>query len=369
VYIVLLFPVLGLTQSGPQVVADRYSYLPCMSWAMLVGAYVARFWSGAAARSHMRRGAVAVVLAGTVGLLVYLTRSQTRIWADSHTLWSVAIDRAPTCGTAHANLAAVLNERGEYVNARRQGLLALEILPGNRTAHICVARASLALNDLVIADEHFRIALGITEAMGKSDTATMVRLAEVQTRWGQTAEAERIHRSVISLEPEVAQWHYNLAGLLVSERRYEESVPHFVKAIRLAPGFVPSYFRLGIVWMELNDPARAIDVWEEGLSHSPDHINLRAELAWVLATCRINSVRDIGRAVRLAQGAVEDSNGQNVRACEALAAALAENGNFERAETILRTLLADERIALPGETRLRLESQRERYRQHIRVRE
>ncbi|HEY0782230.1 MAG TPA: hypothetical protein VGE98_07245, partial [Thermoanaerobaculia bacterium] len=36
VYVVLLLPVLGLTQSGVQLVADRYTYLACVGWAMLL---------------------------------------------------------------------------------------------------------------------------------------------------------------------------------------------------------------------------------------------------------------------------------------------------------------------------------------------
>jgi hypothetical protein len=41
-YAVTVAPVLGLFQSGIQFVADRYSYVSCMSWAVLVGALVAR---------------------------------------------------------------------------------------------------------------------------------------------------------------------------------------------------------------------------------------------------------------------------------------------------------------------------------------
>src|SRR5437870_4074651 len=36
-YIVMLAPVVGIAQSGPQLVADRYSYLSCLSWDVLIG--------------------------------------------------------------------------------------------------------------------------------------------------------------------------------------------------------------------------------------------------------------------------------------------------------------------------------------------
>src|SRR5258706_13214522 len=38
-YVIVLAPVLGVAQSGPQLVADRYSYLSCLSWAALLGGF------------------------------------------------------------------------------------------------------------------------------------------------------------------------------------------------------------------------------------------------------------------------------------------------------------------------------------------
>src|SRR5439155_14224635 len=44
-YIVMVSPVSGLMQSGPQLVAPRYTYLPCLGWALLVGAAVRLIFS------------------------------------------------------------------------------------------------------------------------------------------------------------------------------------------------------------------------------------------------------------------------------------------------------------------------------------
>src|SRR5712692_3911356 len=37
-YVVVLLPVLGIFQSGPQIAADRYTYLAGLGWAILAGA-------------------------------------------------------------------------------------------------------------------------------------------------------------------------------------------------------------------------------------------------------------------------------------------------------------------------------------------
>ena len=47
VYVALLLPTLGIFATGPQVVADRYSYLACLGWALVVGGAVAWPWAGA----------------------------------------------------------------------------------------------------------------------------------------------------------------------------------------------------------------------------------------------------------------------------------------------------------------------------------
>src|SRR5207253_9629346 len=43
-YIVVLLPVLGIFQSGPQIAADRYTYLAGLGWAVLAGAGLLSVW-------------------------------------------------------------------------------------------------------------------------------------------------------------------------------------------------------------------------------------------------------------------------------------------------------------------------------------
>jgi tetratricopeptide (TPR) repeat protein len=340
-YLVLLSPVLGLAQAGQQVVADRYSYLPSMSWAVLLGGGVTRLWREPSMGRPNRRRAVGLALASLVGVLVLLSNRQTQVWADTYTLWRTVVERAPDTPTAHANLAVELNAREDFAGARDHSLIALGRLPGNRTAHAALARASLELGDLETAERHHRIALGISERVGKTDTATLVGLAIVETRLGRLDEAERTYRAVIELEPDVAEWHYNLGGLLASRGRYEEAAAALVTALSLDPKRPDGYYRLGIVQLNLRRPAEAIMSWEEGLRRAPRDVPLRAQLAWMLATCADDTLRDGPRAEALARGAVEDSGGTSVKAREAMAAALAEMGDFVGAAAAIHELMAD----------------------------
>jgi hypothetical protein len=82
-YLVMLLPVSGIVQNGPHMAADRYTYLPCVGWAILAGAVVRRAWPRA-----WPRAAALSLTAGALAVLVTLTERQIVVWHDSETLWT-----------------------------------------------------------------------------------------------------------------------------------------------------------------------------------------------------------------------------------------------------------------------------------------
>lgn len=108
-YVLILLPVLRIVQGGPQIVADRYSYLSCLGWALLAGGAAARKWAGA--------GVVRAVAAAWILALAAMTWQQTEIWRSSATLWSHAVSVNPESRAAHANLARAYAAEGRTAPA------------------------------------------------------------------------------------------------------------------------------------------------------------------------------------------------------------------------------------------------------------
>ena len=111
VYSLTLLPVSGIFHNGPQAVADRYSYLACLPWALWVGAAVA--WRPRRAPVH-RAVALALrtlVVATLLGLGA-LTWSQAGIWHDSIALWTHALAVNPDSRDAHGYLGKAYDEAG-----------------------------------------------------------------------------------------------------------------------------------------------------------------------------------------------------------------------------------------------------------------
>ena len=164
-YVIMLAPVSGVVSLGYHLTADRYSYLPCLGFAVLAGGGVAVLVNAAARRSARRWLVPATVGAATtlaaVGLGL-LTWQQTRVWRDTTSLWRHAVRVTPGCAICRANLGHQLLEAGDPEAAlghfrRALGLrpdkvgtyrslgLALEAL-GRRDAAIDAYERGLALS-------------------------------------------------------------------------------------------------------------------------------------------------------------------------------------------------------------------------------
>jgi tetratricopeptide (TPR) repeat protein len=86
-YVAILSPVLGVAQTGPQLAADRYTYLASLPLTALVAAAIERLLAADPRRAPVVLAAAAAIVAGYG---VACTR-QTRVWHDSMSLWNHAI--------------------------------------------------------------------------------------------------------------------------------------------------------------------------------------------------------------------------------------------------------------------------------------
>ena len=160
VYAITLAPVLGFFHNGPQAVADRYSYLACLGWALLVGAAAARTWAGTRV--------VRVGLCATIVTLAVLTWQQTSVWQSGVTLWSHAASLSSGGRAAHSNLAEALEADARPGEAIPHYVEAMRRSAKKATWHVRLGRLYARAGDDSEAVRHFSEALaeepGLPEA-------------------------------------------------------------------------------------------------------------------------------------------------------------------------------------------------------------
>lgn len=128
-YVVTLAPVLGFFQSGPQFVADRYSYVSCMGFPLLLAGILVAHAKGNARRIFRQAGYVAVVLVLVV--MFGRTWQQTRNWRTSRTLWRSVLDSGIPCATAHLNYGMLFNEASEKTIGHYRKAVEIDPTMGN----------------------------------------------------------------------------------------------------------------------------------------------------------------------------------------------------------------------------------------------
>jgi Tfp pilus assembly protein PilF len=137
IYAAMLAPVLGFFQSGEQFVADRYSYVSCIGWSIVVGAGVAR--ALASKRVSLVQGLIG---AGVVlGLLAVLTFNQAATWRTPLTLWQQAVRAGAANSTVHVNYGINLEAAKRDPEAIEQFTIATGLPPFDAKAWISLGNA------------------------------------------------------------------------------------------------------------------------------------------------------------------------------------------------------------------------------------
>jgi Tfp pilus assembly protein PilF len=136
-YALMLAPVSGLVHAGPQLVADRFSYLPIVPLCVLVGGVVT-LGLGRPALARV----VAVAAAAWITALAALTWSQVEVWRDTDTLFVYTLAVDPECAWCHAQYGGALGNRGDLTAAIPHLRRAVELRPHRPGYH---ANAGLAL--------------------------------------------------------------------------------------------------------------------------------------------------------------------------------------------------------------------------------
>jgi protein O-mannosyl-transferase len=214
-YAVMLAPVSGAVSLGFHLTADRYSYLPCVGFAILAGGGVARAMDVGARRGRgwLAPAVLSMTLIAIVGLGV-LTARQARVWHDTMSLWRHAVRVTPECVVCQVNLGYELLGARDPEAALLQFQRALALQPTRAATY---RSAGLAL-----------------EALGRGD------------------EAIRAYRSGLGIEPWDLSLRMSLATQLLADGRMDDTV----RAIEGAWRYYP--------------PDALVHYFEDVVRHKPD---------------------------------------------------------------------------------------------------
>ena len=252
-------------------------------------------------------------------------------------------------GTALAAVAVVIcnwplpnlyNDAVNYLNVGIQllndgrttdGIAMLEqaekIDPKFSATYYGLGQASIARGNLAQAQHYFEQAI----ALDPNLAAVYVELAGVVQKQGEQARAVEYLRQAIAIDPLLATAYRPLARIELKRGHAAEAIGYLRRAVELEPNSPSAHSDLGMALMAQGQLSDAVAELREAVQLDPDAAIVANNLAWVLATASDDSIRNSAEALSLAEKICRATDYGKPEFLDTLAAAYAENGQFDKA--------------------------------------
>ncbi|MGA3269364.1 MAG: tetratricopeptide repeat protein [Verrucomicrobiota bacterium] len=240
-YLVMLLPVIDISQEVDSARADRYTYLP------QIGLYIMVTWGAVALCGAWRWRRVALGWAATA-VLAGLTAGayvQTGYWKNSATLWAHTVACTSDNAVAEDSLGSALLAQGQRVEAIQHYQRAVALKPDRPVFH-------------------FNLAIALA-------------------RQGHVAEAIQHYEQALQLKPDYPQAHLNLGNALAGQGKLADAIQQYQRALELHADYVDAHYSLGNALLQQGKPAEAIQQYERALELDPNNTQVEVNLGNTLA--------------------------------------------------------------------------------------
>jgi hypothetical protein len=232
VYGLLIAPLSGILPFGRlRGVADRYTYVACIGWAIVAGGAVTvgwrRFRNGDLKRAWA--GAAGAVILGILVGWSVLSWQQTKIWRNGVTLWGWAEGVDQDSPVVQNNLGWAWAQAREFQRAEIHARRAAQAWPNNPTVLQTLGRILAAQRRYEESAEILHRAVEVAPRWSEGRTD----LGSVLYEFGDTAQAVVELRRATRLDPDEARAHDYLGRALRAEGRLQEAEVHLRRAAEL----------------------------------------------------------------------------------------------------------------------------------------
>lgn len=238
-----------------------------------------------------------------------------------------AIELAPDAIAPLLQRARILAIQDDSDAALEDIERALDIEPGNEAALLLRARISQEAGDTDAALEDVESILAERPDMPAALELRGLIAAEREDY----AAAIRDFRRLAARDPDDPALLGQLGMLYLAAKQPREAIRRFTRALELDQDNFACRRGRSDAAISIGDHPAALADLEKALALKPDDSGVLNNFAWLLATSPDDDLRDGKRAIELAKKACEETDWEEAHIISTLAAAYAEEGDFETA--------------------------------------
>ena len=279
-FLVSLLPFLNIIPIST-LLADRYVFIASFAYAFLLGILFDRFYiyrQRKLSEGFFKLLSVSIFLLLLAGYS-FATIGQNKVWQNSYTLWSDAVEKYPGSNTANALMGVVYMEIAMDQEAVKYLEKAVEILPYDYQSRNNLGIVYGRLNEYGKAFKELMTAIWLQP----ENDNMKINLAVLHQRMGEYDKAEEIMKLLIGKFPESGIYHFRLGMIYKEAGQYEGAVSEFLKSSELAPHVINPYEELGNLYASrLKDPDKAKYYYTKGIEAAPKAKSRVEDLRWMV---------------------------------------------------------------------------------------
>ncbi|MDT8441876.1 MAG: tetratricopeptide repeat protein [Desulfuromonadales bacterium] len=178
-----------------------------------------------------------------------------------------------------AGLAEAYFRKEAYDLAERHYLRAIDLSAGDPTHHNNLGALYLNMERFDDAARQFQTAADNLLFDRPEIALTGLGLARFQL--GDYPAAERAYQKALRLAPRYVQSSFRLGELYFAQDRPVEALVQFTRAVELSPNFVQAHYWLGLTYMKTEQPEAAKQAFIQVVKLAPDSEQARLALQYL----------------------------------------------------------------------------------------
>ena len=279
-FVISLLPYLNIVPIST-LLADRYVFIASFSYFFLLGIAFDRLYRyrpKGFSEGFTKMLAISLSLFLVLGYS-FMTFQQNRVWRNSYTLWSHAVENYPQSNTANAMMGVVYMDLGMDEKAIKHLEKAVQLLSYDY----------LSRNNLGIVygrvGEHEKALEELMTAMRlrPEDDSIKINLSVQYQRQKEYEKAEEILNYLLSKNPRDASLYYRLGLLYREMKMYDDAISAFIRSMELAPHIINPYEELGSIYASrLENKEKAKFYYSKGIEKVSKAKSRIEELRWMI---------------------------------------------------------------------------------------
>ncbi|SHJ73806.1 Tfp pilus assembly protein PilF [Desulfatibacillum alkenivorans DSM 16219] len=258
----VMFPVIGVSQSGPQAMAARFMYIPA------IGLYIMAAWGGPELfrRAPSKKAVAAGAGIGLVLALTLLGYNQARAWEDGIALMKRSMQITGENPFASYLIGVAALRKQDYPAAEKYLRESLTLKEKRKDA---LEGLSIALNRQGKTEEAITCIKKALEIEPDSIKAKSY-LGTYYFKAGFYEDGRKIRDEVVQADPKEAIVLYNIATMFFDQMDYKNAKTWFQKNIKANPFMYEAYTFLGAIALKQGETDAALANYLEALNLHPD---------------------------------------------------------------------------------------------------